>query len=271
MKSIDGITCKKELEFALFHISDLTSEIKALLKGQLSYICYGRSCSLSGHELFNYTNTLKEFIARYENKSNDIQVGMIGELIAHVIINEFFGEYDVASPFFNKEERSIKKGFDVILSKKEDRSLWITEVKSGGLHKDKDSNKTAIDLLGSAKRDLIKRLNEENRSLWLNAINDAKNAFENHVDLKDSIVEILAGYGLRAGTEAASSSNDHNVFLVSALFAPLGDTIRAKTIKDRARIISEENAFDRLFIMSIQKGTHKKVYEFLKQESKMRG
>lgn len=267
MKSINGISFEKKSGYAACRINDLTEEIKQLLRQQLSFICYGRSCSESGKALYNYTNTLNEFLERYNTKSTKTQKGMIGELLSHLIINEFFPEYYVVSPFFNKEERSIKKGFDVVLSSKSDYSIWITEVKSGELRKHKNTNDTTNDLIGTAKRDLIDRLNKENRSLWLNAINDAKIAYERHNDLKDSILDILENYGTKSGTPDSYVSTEMNVFLVSAIFAPLSDLINPSTIKTTASRIKTENLFKGLFIMGIQKGTYKRVYEFLKQES----
>lgn len=270
MKFIDGISFKKRSGYALCYINDLTHEIKQLLRQQLSFICYGRSCSESGKELYNYFNTLHEFLERYKTKTPRIKKGMIGELLSHLIINEYFLEYYVVSPFFNKEERSIKKGFDVVLSSKSDYSIWITEVKSGELHKNKNVDSTSNDLLGTAKRDLFNRLNRENRSLWLNAINDAKIAYEHHADLKDSILEILEDYGTKSGTQDSYISTEMNVFLVSALFAPLTNLITSTNIQTKVSEIKAENLFKGLFVMAVQKGTYKKVYEFLKQESKQK-
>lgn len=266
MKCVSGISFVKNADYAVCHFTSLTNEIKELLREQLSFICYGQSASNSGLDLYNYSNTLQEFIARYESKNAIKQKGMIGELLSHLVVNEFFSEYQVVSPFFNKEERSVKKGFDVILSSKSDYSIWITEVKSGELHKDKDANATSFDLLGTAKRDLISRLNTENRSLWLNAINDAKIVFERHADIKDAIVEILAGYGTKGGNSALTSS-EINVFLVSALFAPLSTPICDTAIETKSNSLKAENSFKALFVLSMQKGTYEKVYEFLKEES----
>lgn len=269
MKSIDGILFEKRPGYAVCHINELTNEMKQSLRQQLSFICYGRSCSESGKELYNYTNTLKEFLVRYITKPTKTQKGMIGELLSHLIINEYFHDYYVVSPFFNKEERSIKKGFDVVLSSKSDYSIWITEVKSGELHKHKDANDTSNDLVDTAKRDLVDRLNKENRSLWLNAINDAKIAYERHIDLKDSILEILEDYGTKSGTPDSYAGTEMNVFLVSALFAPMSNLVNSSIIQTKASVIKAENLFKGLFIIAIQKATYQKVYEFLKQESEL--
>lgn len=269
-KTIAGIEFAEKNNYAVCHVSDLTDEIKDLIRKQLSFICYGQSASNSDMDLYNFSNTLKEFLVRYESKNADKQKGMIGELLSHLIINEFFPKYDVVSPFFNKEERSVKKGFDVVLSSKQDHSIWITEIKSGELHKNKNADTTSTDLLGTASRDLVQRLNTENRSLWLNAINDAKIVFEQHKDLKDAVVQILAGYGVVGGDRMMKSS-DMNVFLISALFAPLTDQISCNTIENKTRSIEAKKNFKSLFVLSMQKGTYTKLYDFLKEESKGNG
>ncbi|MEG1725611.1 MAG: Hachiman antiphage defense system protein HamA [Anaerovoracaceae bacterium] len=269
-EQISGISFTKKSGYALCHFTDLSNEIKELLKKQLSFICYGQSASQSDLNVYNYTNTLKEFLTRYESKNNDKQKGMIGELLSHLVINKFFSEYHVVSPFFNKEERSVKKGFDVVLSSKKNHDIWITEVKSGELHKNKDSDATTADLLATANRDLVDRLNGENLSLWLNAINDAKIVFERHSDLKDAIVEILDGYGSK-GIDSALTSAEMNVFLVSALFAPLSDLISLKATERKTRSIESSKSFKALFVLSMQKETYTKIYEFLKEESEGNG
>ena len=266
-KHIPGISFTRKQGYAVCHFLDLTDEIKNLIKEQLSFICYGQSASQSNLSVYNYTNTLKEFLTRYESKNADKQKGMIGELLSHLIINEFFTEYHVVSPFFNKEERSVKKGFDVVLSSKQNHSIWITEVKSGELHKNKNADATTTDLLGTAKQDLVSRLNSENLSLWLNAINDAKIVFERNNDLKDAIIEILDGYGIKGSTSTLASS-EMNVFLVSALFASLSDAISLGAIEKKTRSIESTKSFKTLFVLSMQKETYAKVYDYLKEESK---
>ncbi|MTB65395.1 hypothetical protein GKR48_00830 [Providencia sp. wls1943] len=59
--------------------------------------------------MYRYAPTLQAFLERYENTSENTKKGMIGELLSHIIINEFFDNFEIASPFFNLEEKSIKK------------------------------------------------------------------------------------------------------------------------------------------------------------------
>lgn len=262
---VEGVKVVKKDGYALCHISDLSTELQVLLRNNLTMICYGISSASSDKKMYNYKNTLKEFLARYENKTDYIKKGMIGELLVHLIINTFFTEYSVASPFFNLEERSIKKGFDVILTSKADNTIWITEVKSGELHSKKNANETTIDLLNTAKNDLYERLNTENHSLWLNAINDAKCAYDKYSDLKKAVVDILEQYG-DDSIDSPTGSNQIQAFLISSLFASLNDPVIESNIKDRHQLIKSEKGFKAICILSIQKNTYDKVYQFLKRE-----
>lgn len=268
MKRIDGVSFVKKEGYAVCHITNFSNALKKLIREQLSFVCYGAANATSSKRMYNYSNTLKEFIKRYDEKSKETQKGMIGELLIHILLNEFFAEFETISPFFNLEERSIKKGFDVVLTHRLNNSMWITEVKSGELHKNKNANGTSVDLLNTAKKDLYDRLNGENYSLWLNAINGAKIAYDSHSDLKNAVIDILENYGDDA-IEGKIESKNMNVFLTSALFAPMNDIVEENTIKKKYNAINEENKFKCLFALSIQKGTYNKIYDFLQKEGQI--
>lgn len=267
MRSIDGVKFERENEYAVCYILDFSDELKELIRDQLSFICYGAANASSTKKLYNYNNTLKEFIKRYDEKKDNTKKGMIGELIVHILINEFFIEYETISPFFNIEERSIKKGFDVVLTNKTNHMMWITEIKSGELHKGKDTNETTVDLLNTAKSDLYNRLNGENQSLWLNAINGAKIALDNKNDLKDAVIEILEEYGDESVDNKIDSKN-MNVFLSSVVFSNLNNTIDKSKVKKKYDSIINEKKFRGTFVLSVQKETYNKIYNFLKSEVK---
>lgn len=267
MRIINGVMFKKDKDYAICHIVEFSDELKKLIREQLAFICHGASNASSTRKIYNYNNTLKEFIKRYDKKLDSTQKGMIGELIVHVLINEFFPEYETVSPFFNIEERSIKKGFDVVLTSKTNHMMWITEVKSGELHKDKDVNETNIDLLNTAKADLYGRLNGENQSLWLNAINGAKIALDSKKDLKDAVIEILEEYGDDSFDNKINSRN-MNVFLSSVVFSNLSNRITEDRVKNKYDSISKEKKFSGTFVLSVQKETYNKIYSFLKSEVK---
>jgi len=263
----DGLTIIKNENYSLIIINDLTIKLTQLIKKNLSSICYGHAKSKTSRLAYAYKNTLNEFLERYNKKKKDTQKGMIGELLSHVLIQEYFPTWNTVSPYFNLEEKSIKKGFDLVLYSLEDKELWITEVKSGELHKDKDANATAEDLLYIAKYDLNGRLNEKNNTFWENAINGASIAFDGYKDVKDAVIDIL-GKISDSTILNQQKSTDRNVILISNLFSDLKDSVQETTPAYCYEKYKKENIFKKIFIISIQKGTYTKIFDFLVSESR---
>jgi len=264
-RAIQGVTFVKKSGYALCYIENFSDELQKIVRERLSAICFGISAGASRKKLYSYSSTIKEFLSRYDSKPPKTQKGLIGELLTHVLIAELFSEYTVVSPFFNLEERSIKKGFDVVLTSIKDNELWITEVKSGELHKGKTSDETMADLVSLARSDLISRLNGENKSLWLNAVHNAKIALDKHNDLKEAVVDILENLGDES-VDGLVNSKELNVFLTGTLFASLTDLCCEAKVKKKQKAIYSENIFKGIFVLSVQKETYDKVYAFLKQE-----
>lgn len=262
---IDGIDYEVKNNISKFLIYNFSDELKERIRHQLSLICHGLSDGESKRAAYNYQNTLKEFFKRYEDKTDNQQKGMIGELLSHVLFFTYFKKFDTVSPFFNNEERNVKKGFDIILYHTEDSEIWITEVKSGHLHKDKNANETTKDLLGTAKRDLYSRLNDNNQALWINAITGAKKSLENYPDKKKLVKNILEDIQDEVVTEQTASINK-NVILISNLFHYLSDSIKMDTAENFSTTLSTENIFKNHLIVCIQKETLKKIVLFLKSE-----
>lgn len=262
---INGVGFEKNDKYSLCHISHFSDELKDIIRKILPEICYGVDEVSTGRSSYSYKATLKEFMLRYEKKTVKAQKGLIGELLAHILIRIFFSEFSVASLYFNTEERSVKKGFDVILVSDYDKTFWITEIKSGELHKDKNSNQTMNDLVGTAKNDLVKRLNSENRSLWINAISGAKDAISESKNWKKSIINILRD------TQDASvlgkvKSNEMNTFLTGVLFNDLKDLVSTTSVEAKTNSITVLKEFKTVYVLSIQKETYSKIYDFLKKE-----
>lgn len=265
MKKIDGVIFVKTEQYAFCCIENFSNELKEVIRERLACICHGSSKVHTGRIMYSYKATVKEFINRYEKKTLLIKKGLIGELLTHVIIAEMFNEYNVISPFFNLEERSIKKGFDMVLVSKKTQDLIIIEVKSGEKHKGKNSDETMSDLLGLAKNDLISRLNDENTSLWHNAVNGAQSVLLNNDDYKQAIINILEDLGDKS-VIGTTDSKDINVFLTGVLFTDLIDCISEKNTEGKLLTIAKQKTFKSVFILSIQKETYVKVYKFLINE-----
>ena len=229
-------------------------------------ICHGSYISdYPDDPLFAYEATLASFLERYNAKVTNTKKGMVGEFLSHILITELFDEFDVVSAFFNLEEKSIKKGFDLLLYNSLDNSLWITEVKSGNLHKNKTHDQTTRVLLNTAKDDLYKRLNEQEKMYWYNAVNSVRCALHDERDYKAALVKILIKEGSAAAKNKATS-NDNCVVLVSNLFEPLDTRISNKTGRSFLKRINKAKLFAKAVVFCIQKETYKKVIDFLETE-----
>lgn len=263
--NIAGIRFEQSGNSTLFIISYISEELIEKIQNQLSSICHGLSDGKSERDAYNYQNTLKEFFKRYEGKTNHQQIGMVGELLAHVLFFSYFDKFDTVSPFFNSEERNVKKGFDIILYDTENSEIWITEVKSGHIHQDKNANETIKDLLGTAKRDLNSRLNENNQALWINAITGAKKSLDDCVDKKQLVKNILESIQDEVVNDRAVSL-DRNVVLVSTLFHNLSDPIQISTARGFSSNLIVEGIFNKHLIVCIQKNTLDRIVNILREE-----
>jgi hypothetical protein len=264
MKKLKGVKSSIKDKYSVFWLKDLSDDLKNYIKEQFAEICHGENYVHTGRITYSYKNTVKEFLKRYEEKPDNIKIGMIGELLVHLIFRYYFDKFKAVTPFFNMEERSIKKGYDVILTEVNSRDLWITEVKSGILHKEKNSDQTMSYLINAAKRDLNERLNNENTSLWLEAINCANILFENNNTLKEAVINVLRDYSDEA-TNGIYSSYDKNVILTGVLFSSMRDIVTENNIHSKQTIIENGQTFKKVYVLAVQKETYSKVYEFLKK------
>lgn len=267
MKSLAGVYIQIEDGYGLCHILDFSDELKQVLRKHLVRICHGENKSSTSYAMYRYAPTLQAFLERYENKSENTKKGMIGELLSHIIINEFFDNFEIASPFFNLEEKSIKKGFDILLYSKLNKNLWITEVKSGEIHKGKDVNETAKYLLNTAYNDLKERLNENETNHWNNAVNAATIAVSDNKDYKKLVMSILDDEYEKT-YKKSPTSKDNNVFLISNLFYNINSKIDGCTVSIFQEKILKKSEFSDVFCLSIQKGTLNKIVDFIFEESK---
>ncbi|KTS01274.1 hypothetical protein [Pantoea dispersa] len=267
MKTLDGVQFLLKNGYGLCHISNFSDELKLALKNHLTRICHGETHSRSGYAMYRYKPTVEAFLERYEKKSANTQKGMIGEFLSHIIINELLDNFETASPFFNLEEKSIKKGFDLLLYSTSDHKVWITEVKSGELHKGKDANETSQVLLNTAYSDLKTRLNENEMNHWANAMNAASIAISQHRNYKDVVLDLLATEGEKT-SEKKSTSTDNCVFFISSLFHNIKFKTIEKTVMDFQKSMVAKAEFADVFCLSIQKSTLNKVVDFLIEESK---
>jgi len=130
MELIAGI-CKEEyFGYSIYRVNCLSDDMKDVIRNRLVSICHGEVNNDSDIDIFSYKETIKAFLERYSKNDDNRKKGMIGELLVHIIF-EIEGKFVKSSPFFNLEEKSFKKGYDITLISKANNELWITEIKSG--------------------------------------------------------------------------------------------------------------------------------------------
>ena len=263
---ISGVSIEKNDFATVCRIKYFSDDLKNQIRNRLSAICHGPDAVSSESIFSSYKQTLREFNKRYNSKSENIKKGMIGELLTHILIFKTHPDFEPANPFFNMEEGSIKKGFDLIIFDKKLHQMWILEVKSGNA-KAMNANTFNNNLLNTAKNDLKKRLNENETNLWLNAINGAKIALSSG-KVKDRINQILENCYNEAADER-QGGDSKNIILASVTYKSTTDPITLVEVKKKGKKIIDEKLFMNVIIFSIQKETYQRIAEFLKSEAEL--
>ena len=140
--------------------NDSDELLKQNLRKLLIIICYGKE--QEELELVNFNETIEELNKRIESKTNNQKAGMIGELLFHLKSFEELKDYNHISVYLNKEERSVKKGFDVLLF--DGKNIWYTEVKSRENADSDDITEAHIAKLKEAINDVKEKFSGENKN-----------------------------------------------------------------------------------------------------------
>lgn len=262
---MDGVIFKQTGQYAVCCVEYFSDELKTTIRDNLTRICHGANLASRNSIMFKYAATLKSFWDRYSTKDVKTRVGMLGELLAHVIILKKLDTFDVISPFFNMEEKHIRKGFDLVLYESASNEVWITEVKSGGAGTRTSCAATSA-LLAKARDDLKGRLAEAETNHWHNAINAAQKSITDSKGYKESVLEILGLEGDNAYLNTAVAS-DNNVVLVSALFNDATRKVEEKTVEKFTNKLIANPVFKTVLVLSLQKGTLQKLEDFLRTEA----
>lgn len=151
----------------------ISPEIGSTLLRRLNTFCYGAEKIQDDMDFYSVKNTLEQFFERYDSKSDKIKTGMIGELLVHLFLDYTHPTLTSSAVFFNKEEKSIKKGFDLTFYESGTESIWYGEVKSS-ISIPKIASDKADGLLKTADKGLTNMLGAgAQRSRWESALVDA--------------------------------------------------------------------------------------------------
>lgn len=255
---MDGIVERKFGENIILEIHDLSDELKRYIKETLIEICHGEYALISGFQDHTFKCTIDELVNHRIHNSSNKQIGIVGELLINVMVRNFTS-MKIISPFFNLEERNVKKGFDIIAV--EDDYLWLIESKAGEPRSSETPTKKMCERLKAANNDLNSRLNQNNSQLWLNAINSIRSAMDDTSE-KKTIMNILNA------NHELNSSNNKNVVLGGTIFFSLDSGIEQQKIDNLYHELIYQNIFQRVRIIAIHKQTYQAVIDYLYTLSK---
>lgn len=261
---IQGISFHEDSDKGIYicYIEDFSDGLKEKIREMLSSIWHG-SVDAGERPQFTYKNTVKRFLERYNPKTPDTKKGMIGELLTHLLIPQYIDLYAI-SIMKNKEENSIRKGFDVVYSDNED-SVWYCEVKSGGdTNTTEDIDNKNKELLKKAKDDIISHSMGDRATLWDSVLIDVNSTIFSR-DKKIDIKKLLDEHH----PDTENRDLDRNVILSSVLYKNLDTKISPSIVNRYKSDIDREHIFVGLIIFSIQKETYTNIENFLVEESNM--
>lgn len=251
---MNDVVERKIGESIILEIYSLSDELKDKIKEQLVEICHGEYALVSASKYFSFDETIKELVNHRLPKAKNKKIGAIGEILLNVMIREFT-DMKIVSPFFNIEERNVKKGFDIIAVDSAG-DLWIIESKAGEQGKLKSSTEKVCERINVAKKDLDTRLNKDNSQLWLNAIKSVNSSLDDNSE-KKTIMNILEK------NSNLCSSIDKNVVLGGTVFCIFDSTIDSIELGKLYNSILSSNKFSKLKLIAIQKQTYQAIIDFL--------
>lgn len=261
---LEGVQLEKSETGSLcFTIEGISNDLKNVIRARLSEICHGAAKASRTSVIYSYKKTLKAFFDKFDPKSADTQKGMIGELLTHVLFLHYEDEFRAASPYFNMEEDSIKKGFDLVLHHKGTSEIWFVEVKAGECGVETSINKLG-GLLSLAKNGLKTTLNSERNTLWQNAVNGANLVIQDS-RLKSQIETLLESFNEKA-VAGESTSKDYNAVLVAVCFSGGHAFATGAEFEGRHTTQKDMNEFRDLMSIALQKDTIQSVVDFLRSE-----
>lgn len=223
--------------------------LKQKLKDLLAIICYGKDeVEL---ETVTLEETIEELNKRIERKNENQKAGMIGELLFHLKSYEYLEEYSHISVYLNREERSVKKGFDVLLFDGE--RVWYSEVKSKENGDNEDITDLHVAKIKEAISDVKEKFKGENKNYWISAKTNIVNIEEK--DLKKQIADIL--------TKDINPEIKKDAIGVSAVFKRNIENIEECKVKEA--LDREKENFNHLAAVCLTHEDYNKIIRILKE------
>ena len=257
--NINGIDIKKsDKNTVICKITSFTNELKQIIIDEVASIARGKNGAF-----FSHNAVLREMLEICDNNQNRIK-GMIGELLAHLLINKEFENFVPLSCLMNLEEKSFKKGFDIVYCSQQDNELWYSEVKSGSTSKVKrtPTSGTKI-LLKRAQKDMKNKFSTNSQNLWSNAMNHAYITANTE---KINLNEILEKFRNCMDEKPDALKKSKNIILTSVLYYDISSDIDYTAIVNYREKLNAD-PFKNLIIFAIHKNTYQAIKDFINQEA----
>jgi len=262
--SIEGVVIEQSEEGnTLCKVEDFGDALKQRIRQNLTAIAHGAATAAEPILQYSYKHTLKSFLERYSSKDENTQKGMIGELLSHVLIPDLFQDLTSLSVYFNKEERSIKKGFDIIYCNLSEKTTWYSEVKSGHKSANDNSDQANAILLERASTDLRTKFSEGRDSLWNSALTDVTLVLGSEKAV--TVKQLLSRDSPL--NEANISSQDKNALLISVLYETPENPVSIGCLQGFFNELKKNGHFKEVIVFSIQKEAYQSVATFLEEEA----
>ena len=259
---IKDVRIISDTNHSVLYIDSFSDELKYLIRNHLQNIWNGFSDVQDDlHNFYSYTNTLEFFFDTYDSKEDNIRKGIIGELLAHMLIPTYFPHLTSISILKNFEENHIKKGFDIIYFDYKTTHLWYSEAKSGNSKKGKPSTIYNAILLRKSRAGILEMITSDRDKLWDKARTEVEKTIpisKGRFDIKNLLTKDAPSIN--------TSKNKKRVILISILFNDLSDLIDPMEVGKFHSKTHKKKYFEETIVLSIQKNTFEAVAKFLKDE-----
>jgi hypothetical protein len=259
---VDGIEVERVQGATLVIVRAISDDFRTHVRDRLAEYCYGATTVSEDTEYYSFEKTVTEFLERYDPKPRKTRLGMAGELIVHVLMPLLHAELTSAAVYFNKEERSIKKGFDLTFLGSSESAIWYGEVKSGEVGSGSSADDKAAALIDIAASSLSSMLDDVSLlSRWDAALIDTRLTLE--LGLAKSARELL-----RSDSETVRKGGPitKRVLLAGAVMHEFGHcTITAVGAEKIGETIASSGQFSEAKILVIQQDALEALIDYLRE------
>jgi hypothetical protein len=259
---MEGISAVASGETAVLVVEHVSDELKKLLRQRLAAFCFGAVEVELDSDYYSFEATITELLTRFDSKPKATKIGMVGELVVHVLMPSSHPSLSSSAIYFNKEERSIKKGFDLTFHEGT-KAIWYGEVKSGHVKDNESADDKSSSLLKTAAADVAGKLSQDaQRSRWDAAIYDAGLTLESS---QAKTVKALLRSDARV--IATGTQIKKNVVLAATVVHSVG---HCRVSVEATAVVAEEivnsKRFDATRILVIQQEELETIMSYLRSE-----